>query len=65
MSHFRVAIAAATAVLFAGFVWHFAGARSVYSVFAALHSWLELPLLALACGCGPASTAARAASEAA
>lgn len=62
---FRVVIAAATAVLFTGFLWHFAGARSVYSVFAALHSWLELPLLALACGCGPANTAARAASEAA
>lgn len=65
VSRFRVAIAAATAVLFAGFVWHFAGARSVYSVFAALHSWLELPLLALACGHGPVNTAPHAASEAA
>ena len=65
VSHFRVAIVAVTTVLFAGFVWHFAGARSVYSVFAALHSWLELPLLALACGCGPVHTTQRAASEAA
>lgn len=62
---FRVVIAAAAALLFAGFVWHFAGARSVYAVFAALHSWLELPLLALACGCGPANRASRAAAEAA
>lgn len=65
VSHFRVAIGAATAALFGGFVWHFVGARSVYSVFAALHSWLELPLLALACGRGPVNTAPPAASEAA
>lgn len=56
-------VAAAAVLMFAGFAWRFVGARGVYSVFAALHSWLELPLLALACGRGPARTAPATAPE--
>lgn len=50
----RAAFVVATAgigLLFTlGFSLHFAETRSIYAVFAALHAWLEIPILALACG---------------
>ena len=48
----------------AGFVgYDFARTRSIYAVFAAVHAWLELPILALAAGVLPrhATAMARAA----
>ncbi|MFO1076982.1 MAG: hypothetical protein U1E73_04560 [Planctomycetota bacterium] len=53
-----VAIAGALALL--GFASDFVGARAAYGVFAAVHAWLELPVLALACGLPPRVAAAEA-----
>ena len=40
-----IALAAAIGGLFALFVWDFRAGRSVYGLFAAIHAWLEVPLL--------------------
>ncbi|MCA8973775.1 MAG: hypothetical protein KDC98_03600 [Planctomycetes bacterium] len=58
------AVLAMAALLFTiGFGYDFARTRSIYAVFAAVHAWLELPILALAAGVLPrhATAMARAA----
>jgi len=44
---------AAGAVATIGFLFDFHGTRDAYAVLAAVHAWLEIPVLALACGVGP------------
>jgi len=44
-----------------GFANDFATTRSVYAVFAAVHAWVEIPILALACGVLPRHAGAGAA----
>lgn len=46
---FLAVVAASAAVLLVAFVESFAGARAVYGVVAALHAWVEVPILLLAC----------------
>lgn len=59
---FVAAVVVLGAVFSLGFVNDFGGTRGVYSVFAALHAWLEIPVLTLACGLPPRfPTAAEAA----
>ena len=49
-----VTAVAAIGLLFAiGFAANFAGTRSVYSLFAAVHAWIEIPLLLIACAVLP------------
>ena len=55
---FAVVVALAGITFTVSFADDFAGTRSVYAVFAALHAWLELPILALACGLPPQNTTA-------
>jgi hypothetical protein len=49
---FYLAMGAIGALGLLGFTLSYADARSVYGVFSALHSWLELPLLLAALGGG-------------
>ena len=46
---FLLVVGAGSAVLLASFIESFAGARATYGVFAALHAWVEIPVLLLAC----------------
>lgn len=52
-SAFVLATAIAGGLFTLGFHSSFAGTRGVYAVFAALHAWLEIPILVLACGVRP------------
>lgn len=45
---FAALVVAGSAVWFAGYLTDFRMARSVYAVFAAVHAWVELPMLVLA-----------------
>lgn len=45
---FRWGVAALSALFFAGFWWDFTEFRPVYGVFAAVHAWVEWPLLLMA-----------------
>lgn len=47
---FAVAIAAFSLAMFAGFALDYGNARGAYSVAAAVHAWIELPILLLALG---------------
>lgn len=55
---FAVAIVMLGALFTLGFAYNFAGTRAVYAVFAAVHAWLEIPVLVLACGLAPRQLAA-------
>lgn len=57
---FLPVVGVAGALALVGFARDFAGTRATYGVFAAVHAWLELPVLALACGIGPRATSAAA-----
>ncbi|MBX2804316.1 MAG: hypothetical protein KTR31_42030 [Myxococcales bacterium] len=46
-------VAAATAMLLVGYLSDFAGTRVVYGVFAAVHAWVELPVLIAALSARP------------
>jgi len=46
---FLFAVAAIGLLAATGFAANFAGTRSVYSLFAAVHAWIEIPVLLLAC----------------
>jgi hypothetical protein len=50
---FTIGTAIAGGGFLLGFRSDFAGTRGVYAVFAALHAWLEIPVLVLACGVAP------------
>lgn len=55
---FGLAVAAFGGLMLAGFAWSFADARAVYGVFAAVHAWIEIPILLLAAAGGKAGAAA-------
>jgi hypothetical protein len=55
---FAVAVVGLGAVFSVAFANDFGGTRAVYAVFAAVHAWLEIPVLALACGLTPRHLAA-------
>lgn len=57
---FLPGVGVAGAIAMFGFARDFADARTAYGVFAAVHAWLELPVLAIACGIGPRRAAATA-----
>jgi hypothetical protein len=50
---FVAGTAAAGALMAAAFAGDFVGARALYAVAAALHAWLEIPVLLLACAVPP------------
>jgi hypothetical protein len=52
---FAVAVALVTAIAAASFAFDFASARSGYAIFAAVHAWIEIPMLLVACALGPAA----------
>jgi hypothetical protein len=45
---FTALVVTASAVLFVFFVWSFRDARAVYGIAAAVHAWVEIPILMLA-----------------
>ncbi|MCK5945371.1 MAG: hypothetical protein KAI24_25500 [Planctomycetes bacterium] len=51
---YAIAVALLGAVAAGSFAADFAGARSGYAIFAAVHAWIEIPTLLLACAIGPA-----------
>lgn len=51
---FLTAVAAIGLLVAVGFAANFAGTRSVYSLFAAVHAWMEIPVLLIACAVLPA-----------
>lgn len=51
---FGLAVAALGALFVGGFALSFGDARAVYGVFAAVHAWVELPILLVALGVPPA-----------
>lgn len=55
---FLVLTVIASALLFALFVWSFDSARSLYGVAAAVHAWVEVPILMLALFAGLSATTA-------
>lgn len=54
---FAVGVVGASLVLMGFYAWSFGTARSVYGVAATLHAWIEIPLLLLALGLSPRSSA--------
>jgi hypothetical protein len=50
---FAVGVAILGAVATGAFVTDFVGARAGYAVFAAVHAWVEIPTLLIACTVGP------------
>ena len=50
---FQAAVIAVGLLMTIGFVANFRGARSVYSMFAAVHAWIEIPVLLIACAVLP------------
>jgi hypothetical protein len=60
---FGLAVAAAGLLMAIGFAANFVTARSVYSIFAAVHAWIEIPILLIATAAlpSPANTEAIAA----
>lgn len=55
------AVATVSLLMTAAFVADFRGARHVYSMFAAVHAWIEIPILLVACSVLPARAPAIAA----
>lgn len=51
--HGRLLVVGLGALMTMAFVVAFAPARSVYAIAAALHAWIEIPVLLLACGVAP------------
>ncbi|MFT4511590.1 MAG: hypothetical protein ACI89X_000632 [Planctomycetota bacterium] len=52
---FTAAVVTAGLLMTIGFVANFRSARSVYSMFAAVHAWIEIPVLLIACAVLPRS----------
>lgn len=57
---FRPALLGGSLLATTGFVAGFADTRAIYAIVAALHAWIEIPLLLLACGVAPRGEAALA-----
>ena len=54
---FTAAVVTIGLLMTIGFIANFRSARSVYSMFAAVHAWIEIPVLLLACAVLPRKTA--------
>jgi len=50
---FMIAVAAIGLLATLGFAANFVDTRSVYSLFAAVHAWIEIPVLLIACAVAP------------